>query len=132
MAVGGIATHQLFHWREAAAFTLKATTMAERLGSVSVAVMLFVLLAYVAFHFFSRSFFHGFIAAAGLILSSDIVLLHWIFQLHRITSGPEADILEPLFVLCGVALTSMGSNANWPRASTSEHGSTNVHRRGCQ
>jgi len=108
MAVGGIATHQLFHLREAAAFTLKATTMAERLGSVSVAVILFVFLAYLAFYFFNRSFFHGFIVAGGLILSFDIVLLHWIFQLHRITSGPEADVLEPLFVLCGIALVITG------------------------
>jgi uncharacterized membrane protein len=108
MAVGGIVTHQLFHLREAVAFTLKATTMAERLGSVFVAAILFVLLAYMAFQFFSRSFFHGFIVAAGLILSLDIVLLHWIFQLHRITSGPEADVLEPLFVMCGIALTIIG------------------------
>jgi hypothetical protein len=108
MAVGGIATHQLFHLQEAVAFTLKATTLAERLGSVLVAIILFVFLAYLAFRFFSRSFFHGFIVAGGLILSFDIVLLHWIFQLHRITSGPEADVLEPLFVLCGVALAITG------------------------
>jgi len=108
MAVGGVATQQLFHLNEALAFTLKATTMPERLGSVLVAVVLFVVLAYLAFRFFSRSFFHGFIVAAGLILSLDIVLLHWIFQLHRITNGPEADLLEPLFVLCGIALTAIG------------------------
>jgi hypothetical protein len=108
IAVGGIVTHQLFHLGEAVAFTLKATTMAERLGSVLVAAMLLVFLVYLAFHFFSRPFFHGFIVAAGLVLSLDIVLLHWIFQLHRITSGPEADVLEPLFVLCGTALTIIG------------------------
>jgi len=108
MAVGGLATQQLFHLSEAVAFTLKATTMLERLGSVLVAVVLFVVLAYLAFHFFSRSFFHGFIVAAGLILSLDIVLLHWLFQLHRITNGPEADVLEPLFVVCGIALTIIG------------------------
>jgi len=78
------------------------------LGSVAIAVILFVFLAYLAFRFFSRSFFHGFIVAGGLILSFDIVLLHWIFQLHRITSGPEADVLEPLFVLCGIALAIIG------------------------
>jgi len=108
MAVGAIAMHQLFHFQEAAAFTLKATNLAERLGSASAAVILFVILAYLAFNFFSRSFFHGFIVSAGLILSLDIVFLHWIFQLHRITSGPEADVLEPLFVLCGMALTIIG------------------------
>ena len=109
MAVGGLATHQLFHLREAVAFTLKAASMAERLGSVFVAVLLFVFLAYLAFHFFSRAFFHGFIVSAGLILSLDIVLLHWIFQLHRITSGPEADVLEPLVVLCGITITIIGA-----------------------
>jgi len=108
MAVGGIATQQVFHLSEALAFTLRATTLVERLGSVLVAAILLVLLAYLAFRFFSRSFFHGFIVAAGLILSLDIVLLHWIFRLHRITSGPEADVLEPLFVLCGIALTIIG------------------------
>ena len=66
------------------------------------------LLAYLVFRFFSRSFFHGFIVSADLILSLDIVLLHWIFQLHRITNGPEADVLEPVFVLCGVAATIIG------------------------
>ena len=108
LAVGGIAAQQSFHVREAVAFTLKATTLAERLGSVFAAVILLVFLAYLAFRLFSRSFFHGFIVAAGLILSLDIVLFHWIFQLHRITSGPEADVLEPLFVLCGIALTVVG------------------------
>jgi len=57
---------------------------------------------------FSRPFFHGFIASAGLILSLDIALLHWLFQLHRITSGPEADVLEPLFVIAGAALAVIG------------------------
>ena len=108
MVVGGIATHQLFHLREAIAFTLKATTLTERLSSVFAAAILLLFLAYLVFRLFNRSFFHGFIVSAGLILSLDIVLLHWIFQLHRITSGPEANVLEPLFVLCGTAVTIIG------------------------
>ena len=57
---------------------------------------------------FSRAFFHGFLVATGTILSFDIVLFHWIFQLHRITNGPEADVLEPIFVLFGCCLTWWG------------------------
>ncbi|MDQ0221354.1 hypothetical protein ELQ35_15700 [Peribacillus cavernae] len=50
---------------------------------------------------FSRSFFQGFIEAAGLFLSFDIIVFHWVFQLHRITNGTEANWLGPILVVFG-------------------------------
>jgi hypothetical protein len=108
IAIGAVATHELFHIGDAVAFSLKASTMAERLGSVAVAVAILVVLCVVVYRLFSRSFLHGFIVASGLVFSVDIVLLHWIFQLHRITSGPEADVLEPIFVIVGAAMAAIG------------------------
>lgn len=57
---------------------------------------------------FSPAFFNGFIVATGLFLSFDIVVFHWIFRLHRITSGPEANYFESIFVCFGVILVWQG------------------------
>jgi hypothetical protein len=51
----------------------------------------------------SRPFFLGVLAGSGLVLSFVIVWIHWIFGLHHITNAPEDLILEPLFVLTGIA-----------------------------
>ncbi len=37
-----------------------------------------------------------------------MLLFHWVFQLHRLTSGPEANVLEPFFVLLGVVFIVIG------------------------
>ncbi|WP_366414841.1 DUF2243 domain-containing protein [Paenibacillus sp. GP183] len=58
--------------------------------------------------FFSPSFFNGFVVATGLFLSFDILVFHWIFKLHRITNGPEANVLEPIFVCFGLLLFWQG------------------------
>jgi uncharacterized membrane protein len=107
-AAGGIMTYEMNHVSEALAFGLKATTLAERLGSVLLGVAVLFATMFAARHVFGKPFFHGFVVSAGVFLSFDIVLFHWLFQLHRITSGPEADILEPLFVLLGVAMITFG------------------------
>lgn len=43
-----------------------------------------------------------------MFLSVDMALFHWIFRLHRLTSGPEADILEPILVLVGIGFVVYG------------------------
>lgn len=58
--------------------------------------------------FFSKSFFHGFLMAVGIFLSFDIVVFHWLFQLHRLTKGQEADVIEPLLVALGVGFVAYG------------------------
>lgn len=80
----------------------------ERIGAVGSGIVILVVLMIIFKMIFSPSFFHGFLVACGLFLSLDIVVFHWFFQLHRITSGPEANWLEPLFVLFGSILLIYG------------------------
>ncbi|WP_066048706.1 DUF2243 domain-containing protein [Robertmurraya korlensis] len=98
----------LFHIIDALAFGMKANTAPERIGAVGFGILILLILMTLFYRFFSKSFFHGFIVATGLFLSFDIVVFHWIFQLHRITSGPEANWLEPLFVVGGTCLLLYG------------------------
>lgn len=106
--VGFFTVDFLFHIIDALAFGLKADTGPERIGAVGFGIFILLLLMTLFYRLFSRSFFLGFIVATGLFLSFDIVVFHWIFQLHRITSGPEANWLEPLFVIGGTVLLFVG------------------------
>ncbi|OLS40683.1 DUF2243 domain-containing protein [Bacillus sp. MRMR6] len=106
--LGFFAVDFLFHLIDALAFGMKAETGAERIGAVGVGVTVLLLLIALFYRFFPKSFFHGFIVATGLFLSFDIVVFHWIFQLHRITSGAEANWLEPIFVVTGTILVIFG------------------------
>ncbi len=42
------------------------------------------------------------------LFDSRGILFHWVFRLHRVTSGPEADIIEPLFVILGLLFIIFG------------------------
>ena len=108
IAAGAFATDQLFHIVDAFAMGLRAETMAGRIGAVLFGIAVLLVLMAVVRRVFPRSFFHGFVVAAGLFLSFDIVVFHWIFQLHRITNGPEAGVLEPVFVVAGSLLVAYG------------------------
>jgi hypothetical protein len=83
-------------------------TMAERIGGVLIGCAILVAALAGSWRWFSRSFYHGFMVCAGMFLSIDIILLHWVFRLHRITSGPEADVLEPILVLIGIGFVAYG------------------------
>lgn len=83
-------------------------TMAGRLGVLVVAVMVLVGFLLWSRRRTSRSFFLGVLAGSGLILSFDIVWVHWIFGLHHITEAREDVVLEPLFVLVGLAFMWFG------------------------
>ncbi|HXY30541.1 MAG TPA: DUF2243 domain-containing protein [Gemmatimonadaceae bacterium] len=86
---------------------IPVTTMAGRIGVVLLGcVLLVVFLAGAAR--LSPSFFRGFLVATGTFLSVDMILFHWIFRIHRLTSGPEADVMEPLFVVLGVVFIVVG------------------------
>jgi hypothetical protein len=56
----------------------------------------------------SASFFWGVLAGTGFVLSFDIVWIHWIFGLHHITNTQMDLVLEPLFVLLGLAFLWFG------------------------
>jgi uncharacterized membrane protein len=101
-------TDLFFHSSDALAMNLRAETMSGRIGAVMLAVGIIVVAMIGSRLFFPRPFFHGFVVAVGMFLSIDIVLIHWVFQLHRITSGPEANVLEPIFVVLGVAFLVYG------------------------
>lgn len=87
---------------------LKAETMGGRIGAVGVGVAILLVLMAVVRKVFAPAFFNGFVVACGLFLSFDIVVFHWVFALHRLTNGPEADWLEPVFVVFGCLLLTYG------------------------
>lgn len=94
----------LFHSRDVYAFGFAATTTGERLVALLFAGLGTIVFFMICAKFFLASFFHGVIAASGFFASFDIVVIHWFFKLHRLTYGPEADIIEPILVIVGILL----------------------------
>jgi hypothetical protein len=105
---GYLITSFYFHSLKGYAFGIQLDTSIERIGAVGSGLVILLVLILIFKKVFSSSFFHGFIVATGLFLSFDIVVFHWFFQLHRITSGAEANWLEPLFVAFGTILLVYG------------------------
>jgi uncharacterized membrane protein len=105
---GYIITSLYFHSIKAYAIGVELDTAWERIGAVGSGLIILLILMILFNKLFSTSFFNGFIVATGLFLSFDIVVFHWFFQLHRITRGPEANWLEPLFVVFGTLLLIYG------------------------
>jgi len=78
-----------------------------------IAVLVVAVAVLIGFLFWSRRatshpFFLGVPVGTGLVLSFDIVWVHWLFGLHHITNHQEDVILEPLFVLTGLAFIGYG------------------------
>jgi hypothetical protein len=78
-------------------------TAAGRLAVVIVAVAVLIGFLLWSRRIKSQSFFLGVLAGIGLVLSFDIVWVHWIFGLHHITHTELDLFLEPFFVLTGLA-----------------------------
>jgi hypothetical protein len=87
---------------------ITVATMTGRIAVVALGAAVLIACQVASSRFFSRSFFHGFMVSSGIFLSFDIVVFHWVFRLHRITSGPEANIIEPLLVLIGIGFIVYG------------------------
>ncbi|MQA87910.1 MAG: DUF2243 domain-containing protein [Streptosporangiales bacterium] len=87
---------------------LRADTTAERVGVVLLGAAVVALTLGLAWRFFYRSFFNGFLVAVGVFFSFDVVVFHWVFQLHRITECPEANVIEPLLVALGIGFVTYG------------------------
>ncbi len=99
---------------------LTVATMTGRIVVVALGAAVLIGCLVASGRFFSRSFFHGFMVSAGIFLSFDIVVFHWVFRLHRITSGPEANIIEPILVLIGIGFVAYGLTHEKRKASVSQ------------
>jgi hypothetical protein len=93
---------------EVHAMGLEAETSTQRIGAILLGALVFIMFMLHCHRRFTKSFFNGFIVSTGLFFSFDIVVFHWVFNLHRITSGSEADILEPILVLIGIIFLVLG------------------------
>ncbi|WP_026286274.1 DUF2243 domain-containing protein [Salsuginibacillus kocurii] len=102
--IGVLFVDYLFHTDQAQALGFEAETMGERLGALAFVGGITLVFFYICYRFFARSFFNGSIFAAGFFASFDVVVVHWIFQLHRITDGPEAIYIEVFLVILGLIM----------------------------
>ena len=86
------------------AFTLyPVTTSAGQIAVLAAAVAALIGFLIWTKRAMSSSFFLGVLAGTGFVLSFDIVWVHWIFGLHHLTNTQMDLVLEPLFVLLGLA-----------------------------
>ena len=92
------------------------TTAAGRIAVLGAAVAVLVGFVLWSKSATSRSFFLGVLAGSGLLLSFDIVWVHWIFGLHHVANAQEDLVLEPLFVLTGLAFMWFGIRRERHRA----------------
>lgn len=80
-------------------------------GRVSGAVLIAVLVlgsVWLANRTMDVSFANGYMVAVGVFASFDLLVVHWLMELHRITEGPEAIWIEVLLFLTGVAFVVGG------------------------
>ncbi len=105
---GVIYVDLLFHQYQAQAFGFPAQTTGERLGVLAFAGAVTLLFYFISWRFFPPSFFHGVLIASGFFATFDIIVIHWIFHLHRLTYGPEAFIIELLLVITGFGMLAYG------------------------
>jgi hypothetical protein len=83
-------------------------TIAGRVAVVLLAAAFLLLPLVLAKRLASSSFFRGFLVAVGVFLSFDIVVFHWLFRLHRITAGSQANVIEPILVAAGAGFVIHG------------------------
>jgi len=100
---------------------IHVTTMGGRIGVIMIGVVALVGFLSLSMRF-GPSFFRGFLVAIGTFLSFDLILFHWVFQLHRLTIGPESDIIEPAFMLLGLAFIVYGIRAERASQRTTQTG----------
>lgn len=84
------------------------TNPAGQLAVVTVAVAVLIGFLVWSKRATSVSFFRGALAGIGLVLSFDIVWVHWIFGLHHITNTQMDLVLEPVLVLAGLVFLWFG------------------------
>jgi uncharacterized membrane protein len=95
---------------------LMPETSGGRVAVVLLGTVILIFTLALARRLYSASFFGGFLVSVGVFLSFDVVVFHWIFGLHRITTGQEADVIEPIVVVIGAAFVLYGLRRD-PRSS---------------
>ena len=95
-------------------------TMLGRIGGVVLAVAILLGTIWLA-HRYSVSFVNGFLVAVGIFLTVDLFLVHWVLELHRVTSGPEALWVEIVLFVAGMLFLVMGLRRESRQASSSTH-----------
>ncbi|WP_328587728.1 DUF2243 domain-containing protein [Alteribacter lacisalsi] len=93
-----------FHQGQVHAFGFTADTFWERIGALALAGVVTLAVFWASWVFFTRSFFNGVIFAAGFFASVDMVIVHWLFGLHRITYGAEAIYIEVFLLILGIVM----------------------------
>jgi hypothetical protein len=88
--------------------SLEPETAEGRVAVVLVGAATLLLTLALAKRSYPSSFFRGFLVAVGVIFSFDIVVFHWVFGLHRITAGTEANVIEPIVVAIGAVFVTLG------------------------
>lgn len=84
------------------------TNPAGQLAVIAVAVAVLIGFLVWSQRATSASFFRGALVGTGLVLSFDIVWVHWIFGLHHITNTDMDLVLEPVLVLAGLVFLWFG------------------------
>ncbi len=87
---------------------LAVTTTASRIAVVAIGAAVLIGCLIASGLHYSRSFFHGFMVSSGRFLGFGMIVFHWVFRLHRITAGPEANVIEPVLVVVGVGFVLYG------------------------
>jgi hypothetical protein len=106
---GGIAIaglHSANHGQVEMALAFTLFPVNSWIGMLAVIGVAVVVLSYQTT---SPSFFWGALAGVGLVLSFDVVWVHWIFGLHHLTNTRMDIILESLLVFFGLLFLWSGS-----------------------
>ncbi|MEX1287611.1 MAG: DUF2243 domain-containing protein [Acidimicrobiia bacterium] len=93
-------------------------TMAGRIGGVGLAVAILLGTIWLAHRQYSVSFVNGFLVAVGIFLTFDLFLVHWVLELHRVTSGPEALWIEITLFTAGLLFAYVGLRREYRKALT--------------
>lgn len=104
----GVASAEMVGMPVVAIEALVPQTMGGRIGGVALLVALVLGTVYLANRFYSVSFFNGFLVAIGLFATVDLIVVHWLMELHRITSGEEATWIEVVLAVVGIVFIALG------------------------
>jgi len=92
------------------------TTPAGKIAVIAVAIAVLIGFLVWSKRATSDAFFRGVLAGMGLVLSFDIVWVHWIFGLHHVTNTQMDLVLEPVLVLAGLGFLWFGITRERPRS----------------
>jgi hypothetical protein len=92
-------------------------TMQGRIGGIALAVAVLLGTIWLVHRRYSVSFVNGFLVAVAVFLTFDLLLVHWVMELHRVTSGPEALWVELVLFAAGLLFLVLGLRREARKAS---------------